>query len=155
VTEKSEQSIVIAAEPAAVMAVIADFDRYPQWASSLTRTEVLELGADGRARRVAFRLESSVVNDVYELVYDWRGDHRVMWHQVRGETIKAQDGSYTLVARPDGGTHVTYSLSVELAMPMLGALKRKAERVVMDTALKELKKYVESRPSDDSRGEER
>ncbi|MEP7021528.1 MAG: cyclase, partial [Pseudonocardiales bacterium] len=30
------------------------------------------------------------------------------------------------------------------AIPMLGLLKRKAERVVMDTALKELKKRVES-----------
>jgi hypothetical protein len=38
---------------------------------------------------------------------------------------------------------VTYSLAVDLVIPMLGLLKRKAERVVMDTALKELKKRVE------------
>lgn len=142
-SEKSEQSIVIEAEPAAVMAVIADFERYPQWASSLTHTQVLETGPDGRARRVAFRLESGVMNDEYELEYVWRGDDRVTWHQVRGEMIKAQDGSYTLSPQA-GGTFVTYSLSVDLAMPMLGALKRKAERLVMDTALKELKRYVES-----------
>jgi hypothetical protein len=29
-------------------------------------------------------------------------------------------------------------------MPMLGMLKRKAEKVIMDTALKELKKRVET-----------
>ena len=39
---------------------------------------------------------------------------------------------------------MTYSLTVDLAIPMLGMLKRKAEKVIMDTALKELKKRVES-----------
>ena len=56
---------------------------------------------------------------------------------------KAQHGSYTLDPSSEG-TEVTYSLSVDLSIPMLGMLKRKAERVVMDTALKELKKRVES-----------
>jgi len=39
---------------------------------------------------------------------------------------------------------VTYNLTVDLTIPMLGMLKRKAEKVIMDTALKELKKRVES-----------
>jgi hypothetical protein len=61
----------------------------------------------------------------------------------KGHMIQSQSGSYLLV--PDGDqTDVTYSLTIELAIPMLGALRRKAERVVMDTALKELKKYVEA-----------
>ena len=34
-------------------------------------------------------------------------------------------------------------MTVDLAIPMLGMLKRKAEKMVMDTALKELKKHVE------------
>jgi hypothetical protein len=58
--------------------------------------------------------------------------------------MRAQNGSYELERDADGRTHVTYSLTVDLSIPMLGLLKRKAERVVMDTALKELKKRVES-----------
>ena len=65
------------------------------------------------------------------------------WNLVRGQMQKAQQGSYTLV--PAGAaTEVTYALTVDLAIPMLGMLKRKAEKVIMDTALKELKKRVES-----------
>ena len=57
--------------------------------------------------------------------------------------MRAQQGRYLL--EPTGhGTHVTYWLSVDLAIPMLGQLKRKAERVVMDQALRELKKRVET-----------
>ncbi len=40
-------------------------------------------------------------------------------------------------------TQVTYRLAVDINMPMLGMFKRKAEKVIMDTALKELKKRVE------------
>jgi hypothetical protein len=141
--DQSTQSIVIDAEPAAVMAVIADFDRYPVWASSVKKAEVRQLGPDGRARRVAFTLDAGVVRDQYELEYVWTGDQRVEWHLVKGQMMRAQDGVYAL-ARLGESTHVTYSLTVDLFIPMLGLLKRKAERVVMDTALKELKKHVES-----------
>ena len=57
--------------------------------------------------------------------------------------MRDQQGCYDLRAGGNGMTQVTYSLSVELAIPMLGLLKRKAERVVMDTALKQLKARVE------------
>jgi hypothetical protein len=141
--DMSSQSILIAAAPTRVMAVIADFANYPKWAASLTRVEVTQTGADGRAKRVAFTLNTGVVNDDYELEYIWNGDESVQWHLVHGEVMKSQDGEYTLQPR-DGGTFVTYSLSVDLGVPLLGMLKRKAERLVMDTALKGLKKYVES-----------
>jgi hypothetical protein len=141
--DQSTQSIDIDAEPAAIMAVIADFENYPMWAGSVKKAEVLESGADGRAKRVEFTLSAGPVRDVYELHYDWTGDQRVEWTLVRGQMMKAQQGRYALEAAP-GGTHVTYWLSVDLVIPMLGQLKRKAERVVMDQALRELKKRVET-----------
>ena len=142
--DQSTQSITIHAEPASVMAVIADFDNYPVWAGSVKKAEVLETGAEGRARRVAFTLEAGVVRDQYELEYDWSGDARVDWHLLSAQMMKAQQGSYVLESHGDGATLVTYSLSVDLVIPMLGLLKRKAERIIMDTALKELKKRVEA-----------
>lgn len=141
--EESTQSITIDADPAEIMAVIADFANYPVWTGSVKKAEVLERGRDGRARRVAFTLDAGIVRDQYELAYVWTGDEKVEWDLTQGQMMRSQHGSYTL--RPDGPgrTYVTYSLSVDLIIPMLGLLKRKAERVVMDTALKELKKRVE------------
>ncbi|SHG59636.1 Polyketide cyclase / dehydrase and lipid transport [Jatrophihabitans endophyticus] len=142
--DESTQSIGIDADPSDIMAVIADFANYPRWAGSVKSAEVLETGPDGRARRVAFVLDAGIVRDRYELEYSWHGDERVEWHLLSGQMMRAQEGSYAV--RGEGPAHswVTYSLSVDLAIPMLGLLKRKAERVVMDTALKELKKRVES-----------
>jgi ribosome-associated toxin RatA of RatAB toxin-antitoxin module len=141
--DQSTQSIVIDAEPAAIMSVIADFAHYPEWAAAVKRTEVTEPGTNGRAVRVAFWLDAGVLRDNYELSYTWHGDERVDWTLVRGQMMRAQDGTYSLRRLGPQRTEVTYTLRVDLAIPMLGLLKRKAERVVMDTALKELKKRVE------------
>jgi ribosome-associated toxin RatA of RatAB toxin-antitoxin module len=144
--DQSSQSIVIGASPAAVMAVIADFEHYPAWAGSVKRAEVLEDGPNGRARRVAFTLDAGILRDQYELSYVWSGDEKVEWSLVKGQLMRAQQGSYTLEPR-GSATHVTYFLTVELSIPMLGLLKRKGERMVMDQALNELKKRVESMPA--------
>jgi uncharacterized membrane protein len=140
--DQSTQSIVIDAPPDRIMGVIADFPAYPEWAASVKSCEVLETGPDGRAARVHFILDAGVVKDDYVLAYDWSGDQRVDWHLVRGQMQKSQQGSYVLEPKA-GSTTVTYQLAVDLAIPMLGLFKRKAEKVIMDTALKELKKRVE------------
>jgi ribosome-associated toxin RatA of RatAB toxin-antitoxin module len=141
--DQSTQSIVIAAPPAAIMAVIGDFAAYPQWAGSVKATEVLSTGPDGRPGQVKFMLDAGPIKDEYVLDYTWSGDERVDWNLVRANMQKSQQGSYVLVPR-GGTTEVTYHLAVDLVIPMLGMLKRKAEKVIMDTALKELKKRVES-----------
>jgi uncharacterized membrane protein len=140
--DQSTQSIVIDAPPAAIMAVLADFPAYPQWAASVKSAEVVSTRPDGRAEQVRFVLDAGVVKDDYVLEYDWSGDDRVEWRLVRGQMQKSQQGSYVLAPR-GGSTQVTYHLAVDLAIPMLGMFKRKAEKVIMDTALKELKKRVE------------
>jgi ribosome-associated toxin RatA of RatAB toxin-antitoxin module len=142
--DESTQSITINAAPAAVMAVIADFAAYPQWAKSVKSTEVTKTGPDGRAEQVAFKVDAGGLRDEYELAYTWQGDDKVSWTLLRGQMQKSQHGSYTLGPSGTGATEVTYNLAVDLAMPMLGMLKRKAEKMVMDTALKELKKRVET-----------
>ena len=141
--DESTQSIVIDATPAQVMAVISDFANYPVWAGSVKQAVVTAPGAEGLPRRVRFSLEAGPVRDEYELEYTWSGDRGVAWTLVDGQMMKAQHGRYDLLAGSDG-TQVTYFLSVDLAIPMLGMLKRKAQRVVMDTALNALKKRVEA-----------
>ena len=140
--DQSTQSIVVDAPAANVMAVIADFPAYPEWVAAAKRVEVLETGPDGRAKRVHFVLDAGAVKDDYVLDYTWEGDRSVSWTLVSSQLMKRQDGSYTL-AESDGRTEVTYSITIDTKIPLLGMMKRKAEKVILDTALKELKKRVE------------
>jgi hypothetical protein len=124
------------------MAAIADFESYPEWASMIRTAKVDDTGPDGRGTQVSFVLDAGVLKDEYTLAYDWKGDDRVDWHLVKGKALKSQEGSYVLEDTGDG-TLVTYRLAVDLNIPMLGMFKRKAEKVIIDTALKGLKKRVE------------
>src|SRR3712207_9500979 len=94
--DQSTQSITIDAPPARIMAVIADFAAYPQWAGSVKSAEVVSTGPDGRAEQVRFVLDAGVVKDDYVLAYQWTGDERVEWQLVRGQVQKSQHGSYEL-----------------------------------------------------------
>jgi hypothetical protein len=58
--------------------------------------------------------------------------------------LTAMDGAYELTDNHDGTTTVNYRLAVDIKIPMIGMIKRKAEKVIVDTALKGLKKRVES-----------
>ena len=142
--DQSTQSITVVAPPADVMAVIADFPSYPEWVAAAKQVDVLETGPDGRVRWVHFVLDAGAVKDDYVLQYAWDDDRRVSWQLVQGQMQKRQEGSYTLVETAPGSTEVTYAIAIDLSIPMLGMIKRKAEKVILDTALKELKKRVES-----------
>jgi len=142
--EKTKRSITIDAPAAEVMGVIADFGAYPSWVEAAKSVEVIVSGPDGRAEQVRFVLDAGMVKDTYVLRYRWAPDGMsVSWDLVSGEIQKSQHGSYTLEPEAGGGTRVTYELTVDLTIPMIGLFKRKAEKVITDTALKELKKRVE------------
>ena len=140
----ASSTITIDAAPEQVLAVIADIDSYPEWTGQIKSAQVVETAADGRPRQARFVMDAGVLKDEYVLQYDWN-PAGVDWRLVGSSTVqKSQVGSYALA--PSGsGTKVTYSLAVDIAMPMLGMFKRKAEKMIMDSALKELKKRVESR----------
>ena len=140
----SSQSITVTAEPAAIMDVIADFAAYPEWAGQVKSVNVTATGEDGLAKQVQFSVDAGLLKDTYELAYTWHEDGLgVSWSLVTGQLQKSQEGSYRLKVTPKG-TEVTYTLAVDLTVPMIGVLRRKAERVILDTALKELKKRVEA-----------
>ena len=117
--DQTTSSILISAEPAAVMAVIADFDAYPAWAKGVKSATVLS--TDG---------------------YEWEDDAQVTWSLIKAKMLKTMEGAYILSGQGDE-TEVTYQLAVDLTIPMIGMLKRKGEKVIIDTALKGLKKRVE------------
>ena len=142
--EQTSSTIVIAAPPAKVMEVIADFPAYPQWAQGMHKAEVRQELPDGRAKDVYFEIEATPIKDSYTLTYQWHGDDSVEWWLTAGgRMLKKLDGSYVLAPLADGATEVTYTLAAELGVPMIGMLKRKAEKVIIDTALKGLKRRVE------------
>ncbi|GAB2928316.1 SRPBCC family protein [Streptomyces mayteni] len=145
--EHTRSSITIEATPAEVMAVIADFGRYPEWTGEVQEAEILASGEDGRAEQVRLLLDAGAIKDEHTLAYEYPDEHEVRWSLVKSRMLRALDGSYRVLPVA-GGKHseVTYQLTVDVKIPMLGSIKRKAEKVIIDRALAGLKKRVESVP---------
>src|SRR5262245_60136427 len=142
--EQTTSSIVVDAPAADVMAVIADFPAYPTWAKGVTTADVVESFSDGRAKQVFFKIDVSPIKDEYTLEYVWDDDKAVDWTLVEGKMLTALDGSYALTDLGNGSTEVAYRLALDVSIPLIGMLKRKGEKILIETALKGLKKRVES-----------
>lgn len=143
VADRTTQTIYIDADPGTVMDVIADIGSYPDWVSEYSDTEVLEDDGTGRPALARLVLDAAVLSDTMVLRYDWPADRRsVRWSLVDSALLKSMEGVY--VCDPCGsGTEVTYELSVDLKIPIIGPLKRKAERRLTESALGDLKKRIE------------
>ena len=131
--DKTAQTIYIEADPATVMDVIADIGSYPEWVKEYKETEVLETFADGNPKTARLVLDATVLSDTMVLEYEWAADRSwVRWWLVSSSLLRALDGAYRLA--PAGtGTEVTYELSVDLMIPMIGLLKRNANEFLTGT----------------------
>lgn len=136
---------VIDAAPSAIYEVIADLEAYPEWADDVLRTEVVERYEDGLPEIVAFAVDARIATVHYVLQYQHEPPRRVRWRLVEGEMLAQLDGSYRLVAGPDGTTTVRYALEADLAMPLPSFIQRRAARVILETGLAGLRERVEGR----------
>ncbi|MFL6112352.1 MAG: SRPBCC family protein [Catenulispora sp.] len=142
-SERTKSSIDIAAPPEAVLGVITDFEAYPEWTGEVKQARIDERDEAGRATRVWFRMDAGALRDEHTLAYEYPAEGEVRWTLVTSTMMRALDGSY--VVEPAGaGSHVTYQLAVDVKLPMVGLLKRKVEKLIIDRALSGLKKRVEA-----------
>ena len=138
---------IIGATPRACHDLVADVEGYPDWARDLKEVTVEERDAEGRASVVGFRVAAMGRSATYTLRYDHsEAPQSVSWTLVEGDIVRVLDGSYRFddVEDDDGQTEVTYSLSVELAVPLPGFVKRRAEGRIMHAALDDLQARLEA-----------
>jgi len=144
VTDRATERISIDAPPERCFEVALDFERYPEWAADVKEVKVLDRDTDGRGTRVSYRAAAMGRSAHYTLAYEYDDSPLSMrWVLEEGDIMRQLDGEYRFEVA-DGGTEVTYELVVELIIPLLGFIKRRAESKIMGTALRELKRRVES-----------
>ena len=147
-TDRTSSSITVAADRATVMGVIADFGAYPDWATGVRSAEVVETSQGGGPRRVRFSLDTGVIRDSYVLAYEWDADVAVRWQLAEaGSMVTEMSGAYRLADEGGGATKVSYELAVATRVPLPGLIRRRAEKTIIDAALRGLKSRVEAGPS--------
>ena len=143
--ELATERMVVAAPAEQCFAVLVDVERYPEWAADIKDVSVMSRDSEGRPLEVTWRAGAFGRSTSYTLAYDFSKAPRILaWKQTSGDLTSKLDGSYRFDAEGDGTTEVTYTLEVELRVPLPGFIKRRAQSRIMHTALEELKARVES-----------
>ena len=144
--DQATERTTIERSPDEVFGVALDIEKYPEWARDVKEAVVVDRDDAGRPLHVAFRAAAMGHSARYVLQYTYgESPLRMSWVLEQGDIVRRLDGEY--VFEPDdgkGGTEVTYRLVVELAVPLPGFIKRRAESKIMTTALDELKRRCES-----------
>ena len=140
--EGTFQTLEIDAPAEALYDVAADIASYPEWATGVKEVEVLEATPEGRVERARFVLEGFVKEIEYVLRYTHDRPNVLSWAaEEDSKDVRMLEGSYTFNV-VDGATEVVYALTVEPNFTIPGFLRRQAEKQIVTTALRGLRKRV-------------
>jgi ribosome-associated toxin RatA of RatAB toxin-antitoxin module len=144
VAERVKDSIDINGSSDAIFEVAADYARYPEWQDQVKKVEVRETDEDGYGTVVYFEVDAVLKKLSYTLDYDYSGWPKYFTWKLRDGDVKSLDGSYSFDEFYDV-TEVTYEISIDPGFKIPSVLRRQGEKQIVSTALKGLKKRVESR----------
>jgi uncharacterized membrane protein len=142
-SDEARESIHIEASPEQCYTVAIDFDRYPEWATDVKDVEVLERDDEGRGTLVRYEISALGKSLGYVLAYDYAdAPGGFSWVLEKADYLRRLDGSYRFDPEA-GGTRVGYVLAVDVSLPLPGFMKKAAAGMIVDNAMKQLKRYVE------------
>ncbi len=120
-------SAEVAADVEDCVAVLLDFERYPEWSAPITGARILEYDATGRGQDVEFELDMKIRTVRYVLRYAYELPGRATWQLVEGD-VTAVSGAYEFEPLPAGRCRATCRQAVDLGFWIPGPLRRILER---------------------------
>jgi ribosome-associated toxin RatA of RatAB toxin-antitoxin module len=140
--EGTVQKVEIDATPQHVYEVALDLEAYTEWADGVKSVDVTSEDDHGRPATADFVIDAMVKVISYTLEYDYGYDNGFAWSAIPNQDLKSLQGRYEF-NEIDGGCEVVYALKVDPAFTVPGFLRRQAEKQIVGTALRGLKKRAE------------
>jgi ribosome-associated toxin RatA of RatAB toxin-antitoxin module len=141
--EGTVQSIEVSATPQHVFEVALDLEAYPEWITACKAASVIEEDDNGRPLRAEFVFHILIKEINVTMRYSYELDDGFSWNAEPGPDLEALEGSYEFREIDEGNTEVLYALRVEPAFTIPGFLRRQAEKELVQSALRGLKKRAE------------
>jgi ribosome-associated toxin RatA of RatAB toxin-antitoxin module len=143
-------SIVIDAPTEKIMEALIDFESYPDWMSGVISIEVVKRDTKKRGTQVRYVIDAVVIKPKYVLSYAYKDKgNRIEIGYVEGD-LEDCNSWYQFEPVDDERTNVTYHYDVSYSIPkaLMNPITRRmlktVDKRVMTSALKDLKKRVES-----------
>ena len=142
-SEKSTATVLIDAPLADVQEALFAVGAYPEWLSSVKKSEVLESDTSGRVLKAKLSIDAGMMKDRVTLDYDWSGAPLALSFSMdEADLLTQMDGTYPLKSIDEDTTQVTYELTVAVSLPVPAMMITKGQQQIIDAALKELASRV-------------
>ena len=141
-TEAVQKTIEIAASVEECFEAAAGFEDYPKWAASVAMVDVIEKTSEGLGQKVAYEVGAFGRNLGYTLAYKFEYPKKIAWYACAG-SVKELVGSYEFEDGGNGKTRVNYNLAIDPGFPLPSLVKQASAKLIVSTALNELRKYSE------------
>ena len=144
--DHSTRQILVDAPPEICFDVASDFENYPEWVPDVKKVQVRVRNDQGLGRLISFQVAAMGRSTTYVLDYRYETDPlKMTWRLLEGDLANRLDGEYKFVPAPGekNRTLLTYTLTVDLAVPVPGFVKRRAEARILHSALDGFRRRVE------------
>jgi coenzyme Q-binding protein COQ10 len=138
---KAESTVSMNATPAKVMAVLADFERYPEFLPEIRGVSILS--SENGVSTVRFDLQM-LMKVSYTIVLTQEGDASLTWELSESKLMKKNTGSWKLQANDNDTTDVTYGIELELAGKLPASVNERMAGQTLPETLARFKARVES-----------
>ncbi|ATA27367.1 hypothetical protein MLM_0362 [Mycobacterium lepraemurium] len=136
------KTVEVNTDAAAIMAIVADFERYPEWSDGVTGCWVLARYDDGRPSQL--RLDSAYqgFEGVYIQAVYYPGPNQIQTVMQQGELFKKQEQLFSVVEM-GASSLLTVDIDVEPSMPVPVPMVRSMLNNVLDHLADNLKQRAE------------
>jgi ribosome-associated toxin RatA of RatAB toxin-antitoxin module len=136
------KTVEVAASADSIMAIVADFESYPQWNEEIKGCWVLARYDDGRPSQL--RLDTSVqgMNGTYIQAVYYPGERQIQTVMQQGDLFSKQEQIFSVVEM--GATSLlTVDLDVEVTLPVPKPMLKKLVNDALDHLADNLKARAE------------
>jgi ribosome-associated toxin RatA of RatAB toxin-antitoxin module len=130
------------ADAASIMAVVADFEAYPQWNDGIKGAWVLARYDDGRPSQLRLDTEINGLAGTYIQAVYYPGANQIQTVMQQGDLFAKQEQLFSVVEAGDKSL-LTVDLDVESTLPVPAPMVKMLMNTVLDTLAEKLKQRCE------------
>lgn len=136
------KTVEVDANAAAIMAIVADFERYPEWSEGTKGCWVLARYDDGRPSQIRLDAAYQGFEGTFIQAIYYPGPNQIQTVLQQGELFKKQEQLFSVV-ETGASSLLTVDIDVEPSMPVPAPMVKMMLNNVLDHLAENLKKRAE------------
>lgn len=136
------KTVEVGADAASIMAIVADFEAYPQWNEGIKGVWVLARYDDGRPSQLRLDTDYQGMQSTFIQAVYYPGENQIQTVLQQGDLFSKQEQLFSAV-QAGAATLLTVDMDVETSMPVPAPMVKQLLNQVLDRLAENLKQRAE------------